>query len=63
MSATLSPIEQARERLAGRYRHAYHKNAIQRGEWDGGSLIAAELDSIERGEPATPADPAEEDGA
>jgi len=63
MSAAPSLIEQARERLAGRYRHAYHQNAIRRGEWDGGSLIAAELDSIRRGEPATPADPAEEDGA
>jgi len=63
MSAAPSLIEQARERLAGRYRHAYHQNAIQRGEWDGGSLIAAELDSIRRGEPATPAEPAEEDGA
>jgi hypothetical protein len=50
---TAHPIEQARENLAARYIHQYHKAAILRGDWDSGSLIAAELQKIEKGEPVS----------
>lgn len=51
---TLSLIKQARERLSERYRQDYHQTAIRRGEWDSGSLIAAELQAIKDGLPAEP---------
>jgi len=58
---TRPAIEKARELLAARYGHAYHKTAILRGDWDSGSLIAAELERIEA-DPALMINPPAESG-
>lgn len=43
----MSIIEQARKRVAERYRQNYHVNAIMRGDWDTGSLVREEVSKIE----------------
>lgn len=43
----LPPLEQARENVAARFTHAYHKRAILAGAWDGGALIRQERHRIE----------------
>lgn len=39
-------LKLARERVAGRYHHAYHRNTILRGGWDAGDLVKREIEAI-----------------
>lgn len=39
-------LREARERVASRYAQPYHKSAILSGDWDGGSIVRAEVAAV-----------------
>ena len=41
-------LNKARKALTGRYTQPYHVNAIMAGDWDGGSLMQAEIEKIQK---------------
>lgn len=41
-----SPIQEARARVASRYPHTYHQNAILGGDWDSGRLVQDALEEV-----------------